>query len=528
MNDSILPESKITVAVTAVVGLLAAHQLWTWFSKHQRLARLAPYQKIDLLPLERGPLICKSPATSTITYFKGNPAAAAEYFSARVDEIVTANPWLLGKLDRDENGVLVVFVPPAHSRNKKLFSIQNIELSSHYHTMVSRLSDCLCGPSEEVEGTDKDLWKVTLIPDGTDKFALVVSANHSFLDGHGYYKMYNMLSSDTPIQSLSPFRKMELLDDILEAQGGEVSFMTPPPGFLFRFIGGVLRNALFPATQSYGFTISKTWIALQKKKQEEVPFVSSNDVLVSTFCRALDCDVAMMAMNFRGKVAGAGEDDLGNYEDLMAYRREDYATPGNLFASLLFSSPCCTLYHHIHQLILFPILFHFQPNPTKPFTNPPPPPPPPALIRKSVTGPIYTRAAGTALPSNLEHLTRGTYGAITNWASFARLMCPATGATQTMHVPLFDFPKSTPGRSPASSLSYTLSLILSLSLTLSLSPSLSSLILLSLSPYLLYSLSPTLSRLSSLILSLLSHSSPPYSSPFPRYPQSLLHPLLHP
>lgn len=106
----------------------------------------------------------------------------------------------------------------------------------------------------------------------------------------------------------------------------------------------------------------------------------------------------MMAINFRGKVApppgrrrklsrmrmspprrspqvtGCGEADAGNYEDLMTYMPPDYATP--------------------------------------------------SLIRRSVTGRggVYTRAAEprTAQLTNAEHLMGGTYGAVTNWASFAK------------------------------------------------------------------------------------------------------------
>ena len=46
------------------------------------------------------------------------------------------------------------------------------------------------------------------------------------------------------------------------------------------------------------------------------------------------------------------------------------------------------------------------------------------------------------MPTSCEHVGC-TYGAITNWATFAReLNLP--GARQTQHIPLFDFQKSTP------------------------------------------------------------------------------------
>eukprot|EP00593_Proboscia_inermis_P009525 CAMPEP_0171308820 /NCGR_PEP_ID=MMETSP0816-20121228/18939_1 /TAXON_ID=420281 /ORGANISM="Proboscia inermis, Strain CCAP1064/1" /LENGTH=152 /DNA_ID=CAMNT_0011791957 /DNA_START=199 /DNA_END=657 /DNA_ORIENTATION=+ len=107
-----------------------------------------------------------------------------------------------------------------------------------------------------------------------------------------------------------------------------------------------------------------------------------------------------MAINFRGRIDGCTDDDVGNYEDLLSYTKDDYVTP--------------------------------------------------SLIRKSVSGP-YRRAGNGKMPSNWEHATRGTYAAITNWATFARDIqvggvkdAAARPTKQLIHVPLFDFPKATP------------------------------------------------------------------------------------
>ena len=37
-------------------------------------------------------------------------------------------------------------------------------------------------------------------------FALVVSMNHTLGDGHTYYSLYGMLSSDTDVEALDPVR----------------------------------------------------------------------------------------------------------------------------------------------------------------------------------------------------------------------------------------------------------------------------------------------------------------------------------
>ena len=68
----------------------------------------------------------------------------------------------------------------------------------------------------------------------------------------------------------------------------------------------------------------------------------------------------------------------------------------------------------------------------------------PSLVRESVRGPPYFRATGAALPTNAEHLS-ATYGALTNWSTFAKPLTVA-GADQTLHLPLFCWNASTPPR----------------------------------------------------------------------------------
>jgi hypothetical protein len=120
----------------------------------------------------------------------------------------------------------------------------------------------------------------------------------------------------------------------------------------------ILWNSLFPSTKSFGFIISKEWINEQKKDHKikvqqlldsdstknnsssikntnnddmvDVPFVSTNHVVVSRFFNALRCDLAVMAINFHGKIDGCNEDDVGNYEDLIFYTKHDYVTPSSM------------------------------------------------------------------------------------------------------------------------------------------------------------------------------------------------------
>jgi len=182
------------------------------------------------------------------------------------------------------------------------------------YAQLSRvLAPVLCKTSEQSVGTGEPLFKVSLVPDAQepgDRFAVVVSGNHSLLDGHDYYRLYNMLSNDGKVEALNPERKQvrvrsaspvlspritqprprdcrqmsgravtgvatvdicpqDMPAKILAAMGGEPSLMAIcPPGFLARFISGQLRNALFPATHALGFYVSEAWIKEQKSVEQ--------------------------------------------------------------------------------------------------------------------------------------------------------------------------------------------------------------------------------------------------------------------
>jgi hypothetical protein len=61
-------------------------------------------------------------------------------------------------------------------------------------------------------------WTRRTLPGG--RFALIVSANHSLLDGHGFFAIYSMLSARAEVWALSPVRKQQLPATIAEAMGG--------------------------------------------------------------------------------------------------------------------------------------------------------------------------------------------------------------------------------------------------------------------------------------------------------------------
>ena len=424
----------VAVAATALAcGLWAVshHQKKQEQEQQQRRKRQEGCEKVELLPSEQSFVICASVSTSCATFFEASTedafAEAVAHFRERTHAITKANPWLLGFLDHDaETGDLSLFVPPTKGASTgDPFVVCSSEDLPHplprndYHGLVTALAGFLCPSTHEAlaEGPGKTpLWRIVVAPAPTPEaphsFCLVVSANHSILDGHGFYRIHNMLSTTKKVEALDPHRNLSLSGACRDAMGGTPTLLeAPTPGFIASFLLSTIRQALFPQTKSMGFVVSSEWIDAQKKAYQESvqpddddpPFVSTNDLLVAKFCESLGCSLALMAINLRGRVEGCHEHLLGNYEDLLAYRYEDCSTPG--------------------------------------------------AIRKSIGGPPYQRAGAsptakipTELPTNAEHLFGCTYGVTTNWATFAEgLQVPgAAAAKQELHLPLFDFPKACP------------------------------------------------------------------------------------
>ena len=448
------PSRGALVATTLAVSGLVAYQLYGWRRRQLCAERVAGHRKIPLLPSERGPVVCMSPATSTITFFQGPMDVAAAYLAKRVSEIASSNPWLASVLDTDpETGEMAAFVPrgeKADAAQKRLFANRKDisvgfapqrggeegERVLPYHAMVRNLTQVLCKPSVESIGTGAPLFSVTLVSGARgDEFAVIASANHSLVDGHTFYQIHNMLCRGETVRALSPVRKLDAPSRITEALGGVPSTMTAcPPGFLVRFVGSQIASAVgFSAkTRVVGFYVNEAWIHDQKKlwrtpgspvkrltnritgsptKKSFVPFVSTNDCLVSAFANALRPTMCAMAANFRGKAPGLDDDDAGNYEDLIEYY--DFSDTNDETLDSSHSSTCD-------------------------YANP-------ALIRRSVQGAPYARAVTTGTLSNADFLFRvGKVGVATNWATFAKPLDLFKGSTQVLHVPILDWPKANP------------------------------------------------------------------------------------
>jgi hypothetical protein len=338
---------------TVIMGLVGFVQLSKLLDRRRRARTLSKKTRIELLPVERSIICNMSPPISSVTYFKGNVAHVEKYFAERVTAIVAANPWLVSVLDRDleSNVVGAYYSSEGLPELSTYFSVRRDILVSRSRTpylkMVRILSPVLCKRAFETVGKEETSFKVALIPDAEDpegRFALIVSASHILMDGHGYGKLYNMLSSDvTEIESLNPIRKPDVHEKIVKEAFCNVPdmSMSPEPFSIAWHVITHIWDALFPLTQFYLFRVSNDWVnsgkALVKEEREEngVDFVSTNDLLVSAFFNLSKPRFAVSTINFRGRIKGCEENDVGNYEGIMDYFAEsDWKTPAMIRKSV--------------------------------------------------------------------------------------------------------------------------------------------------------------------------------------------------
>ena len=274
----------------------------------------------ELLPVENFAYFFEPPL-STLTWFRGDHSKANSILKARIQEILMRNPWLGGRIILHTNGKVYLLFPKSNgsvsldenhldhvSPNISPISRHDDPCSDQFSkaTRIYRLSK-----KEEKEC----LWRISIIPCRTEPdqyFAVIMSMSHVIGDGHTFYFIHRMLFSNDDIPSLiveriktSPQQQAELL--------GEAEFYFKQSfGFIFNTMGGFLyQRCIAPRfgqrIESYYFQVDNQVMEQQKledAKAGKVPFVSTNDVIVSWFFRTCNCKQSLMTTKISQSTAG--------------------------------------------------------------------------------------------------------------------------------------------------------------------------------------------------------------------------------
>jgi len=271
----------------------------------------------------------RSPTLPRATFYEGSPPL--EFIRSKAAEIFGKNPWLQGRLVRGKGRVVLQYPREAGPIDPyvRIVSIPSLRFDASFSDFAAALKDLIPKRGNLCLDKDEPLFQVIIVNISEKRFALVVATSHVFADGHTFYQIHRMLSADEPVRPLIVERVYSSRDDIDAAiRGGDDALpWMSSPRFLANVAGTLLRRRplklnLFKVDQEAIERIRQEYAAHNQPK-----FISSNDIIASEFFAKTDCDLMFMTVNFRDRIPHLTSDHAGNYQTLIAFQKEDFASP---------------------------------------------------------------------------------------------------------------------------------------------------------------------------------------------------------
>jgi hypothetical protein len=284
----------------------------------------------------------------TVTFMRGNIEMANHQLRDRLTLVLTENPWLCGNLKRKKDKNLLLNYP-SQIKDSHVTAIFNPKLRGRRETRLpvvnstmdfSQICNEISGSACEILlgkdciDNEEPLVALSVLPDSIrkDTFAVVFSVSHTIIDGCTYYSLLSMISADGKPSAMKFARKADA-DEKIGASLGimELQWSVQPSTFF-----NIVLTALFSLKKAiaYNSYLDSNRLQITKENAKKEPssqgFVSTNDVLASTFSKAAGLNVLMMAINFRVRIPDFCNDDAGNYEGFLIF--------GRLF-------PCCLQFY---------------------------------------------------------------------------------------------------------------------------------------------------------------------------------------
>ncbi|KAJ3283970.1 hypothetical protein HDU79_008613 [Rhizoclosmatium sp. JEL0117] len=246
---------------------------------------------------------------STATYYPGQ--LPIDFLRKRTTEIIEKNPWLTSTLKKNTQTNTLCAV----------FSSDPVQSEDYFNVVNGK--ECI--------DNDEKLFKVTAVSVGDSKAetVLIVSLSHTLADGFTFYSIYSMFEK-TPYSMT--FERVEgFADQSKEVLGaGLYSFLTSAG-----FISGVVANLATAPPPIVQYEIDLGVIEKEKEKaKKDVEYVSTNDVVTSTFLSNSGINYGMMALNMRGRISSVTNDHAGNYEGSIVLMPANFESPASVRTAL--------------------------------------------------------------------------------------------------------------------------------------------------------------------------------------------------
>ncbi|MBB6462203.1 hypothetical protein [Flammeovirga kamogawensis] len=346
-------------------------------------------EKIDLLPFETSLAIMEEPGVTSITFFEGNIKLIGKKIKDRFQEIVNANPWLSGKIIKQNKEISLQFSNSPEIEQLYHPDIDTVSVSDEmsYEQITQAVKSCTVQRGRHLINKLHPLTLLSILPDKenpSEKFAVILSISHVIADGFTYYSILNMFSDDIKIESLNVNRKLDVSKQIPNYIGKDLYKFTNSISLGINSLKGLVFGK---KVQCFAYYVDTQKInAIKADLPSNIPFVSTNDILQSSISKAVDARLSMMAINFRNRIEGINNNDAGNYEAGLFFDKVNYYKPQN--------------------------------------------------IRSALNSGVPMKTTSSSIPSFFETLG-DKFTQITNWASFASGIV-IDGTKQKIHIPIYD------------------------------------------------------------------------------------------
>jgi len=320
---------------------------------------------LPLMKFESSTAILMEPGITTINFFSASSDSegnnihydtSLQMLKSRMKIICEANPWLVGRLiknkQKHDKGLLCCAFPKQISDQdidsifvtSSLDEMESLSSSTPYAdiTKAMKKSGAITKTGHQLINKDDRVTKLAFLPiaNGTE-YALCFSVAHAIADGFTYHRILGMLSTKNTIESLREERIQNFETSITESIGSREQRLIHSPWLLANVVSRWVFSSPMQVSASFVDTdnIAKAKEDAKTRHPEDPDFyISTNDILTSSFGRESGADALLMAFNLRDRChkehVNATESYAGNYETVLYYDKESFESPDLIRESL--------------------------------------------------------------------------------------------------------------------------------------------------------------------------------------------------
>jgi len=292
----------------------------------------------------------ESVTTTTLYEVSDDCQATIKHLREKYWRILGANPWLQGRLVK-KKGVLSLIYPniPTQSDSPGFIVVDSIQkesfttLNASVHDYSIALAPFVVKKATKCINKDEPLFRIIVGKTNPSQLFVTVSISHVIADGYTFYRIYAMLSSEgdgSEPQALNAKRNIDGGARVF-ALYHDIDAVLKSVGLMCNMIGSYLfgkrANIITHEVDMAGIQRAKE--AYSASLAPDAPsgtprFLSTNDILTSSYMASSECDLGLMAVNYRNRLDGLTSDLAGNYEGVIGYQKGDYESPEFIRQSL--------------------------------------------------------------------------------------------------------------------------------------------------------------------------------------------------